>query len=557
MNRFSDLRLKRWAYGLAFALYAGVAYWLEVVHGFILGDALARVSAVQGVLFSRDPHLAAIGFIFTPLTALAQLPMIALSSWWPALAERGFSAGLMSSAFMAGAVLQVLSMGIDRGLPRSFSVAITVLFALHPMIVFYGANGMSEAPFIFLMTWAVRRLVLWMVDDDVHHLIAAGAVAMALAYLTRYDALVCVAVSSSVVAVTTYLRAQEPPRKRRALLDFIVIGSPGILAFAGWAIASWLITGEAFGQFTSQYGNSAIVKNSGQEGPGPLDGFEFAVTSISLLAPMLIPLAGLAIWQRWRRPKWAMLIPPAAIFGSALAFQSASYISGSTFGFLRFYIVAIPFAATLALLAVPDGEFVEPTRRGRHAPAPSPIPSTRWAGGYLPVAAMMAVCVVVSGWGMTSAKYAVQEYGLESIVDPDPNATSAKRQEEARILRTFSTDRKIAAYIDSLNLPDGSVVLDTVYGFGIVAASRRPKVFVVPSDPDYVRMINDPVNRGAKYLIAVVPTPLWSIDTLNKRHPGLYGDGADIATLDMEIPNDGANQPDWRLYKVNEPVPGR
>lgn len=70
------------------------------------------------MLFSRDPHLAAIGFIFfTPLTAMVQVPIIALSPLWPVLAERALSATVMSALFMAGAVVQVLSMGIDRGLP--------------------------------------------------------------------------------------------------------------------------------------------------------------------------------------------------------------------------------------------------------------------------------------------------------------------------------------------------------------------------------------------------------------------------------------------------------
>ena len=56
------------------SVYLAVGYWLQVRHGFIIGDALSRVFAAQSVLFSRDPHLAAIGFIFTPLTAMVQLP---------------------------------------------------------------------------------------------------------------------------------------------------------------------------------------------------------------------------------------------------------------------------------------------------------------------------------------------------------------------------------------------------------------------------------------------------------------------------------------------------
>ncbi len=72
-------------------VYLAVGYWLQVRNGFILGDALSRVSAAQSVLFSRDPHLAAIGFIFTPLTAMVQIPAVLLSPLWPDLTERAFA----------------------------------------------------------------------------------------------------------------------------------------------------------------------------------------------------------------------------------------------------------------------------------------------------------------------------------------------------------------------------------------------------------------------------------------------------------------------------------
>lgn len=554
MNRLSDRALKIAALVVSFAVYLGFGYWVQVSHGLILGDSLSRVYAAQSVLFSRDPHLAAIGFIFTPLTAAIQVPIIALTPMFPALAERALSASIMSALFMAGAVVQIFSMGADRGLPRWYSVTITTLFALHPMILFYGSNGMSEAPFVFFITWAVRRLILWMVDDDIHHLIAAGGIAMGLAYLTRYDALACVAAAGVVVAVTTYRRAPGPPRIRRALLDLIIISAPGSVAFLGWAVASWLITGEAFAQFTSQYGNSAILKQSGAVEVGPIAGLGFAATCILLLAPTLIPLAGWAGFTRWQRPKAAMLIPPIALFGAALAFQSLTYAAGGTFAFLRFYIIAVPFAATMALLAVPDGVFVTPVRPGRHAPAPSAESSTRTRGGYVLAACAFAVSLVAGGWGMSLPKFAPQEYALEAVIDPEPDSVDPKMIAEDRIIRTFSTERKIAHYLDDMNLPDGSVITDSVYGFAVIAPSRRPKVFVVPSDPDFVRILSDPAVYGVKYLLAVPPNGRGKSDALNLRYPTLYETGAEIATLELEIPNDGEGQPNWRLYRVNEPV---
>ncbi|MGU3497846.1 phospholipid carrier-dependent glycosyltransferase [Mycobacterium sp. C31M] len=551
----TNRRLKFGIFFVTLAVYLGVGYWLQVRHGFLMGDTLSRVAATQAVLFSRDPHLAAIGFIFTPVAAMVQIPAILGSDIWPDLAGRAFSGTLMSSAFMAGAAVQIFSMGADRGLPRTYSLAITVLFAFNPMIVFYGSNGMSEAPFIFFTTWAVRRLIMWMVDDDVHHLVTAGGVAMGLAYLTRYDAAAAVAAAGFVVFTTTWLRARKPPRFRRALMDMLIVSGPGAAAFLGWAAAGWLITGEAFAQFTSQYGNTAILEQSGQTAPNFADGVSFAATCVMLLAPTLLPLALWAVMQRWGRPNWQLLIVPITLFGAVLAFQALSYAQGSTFPFLRFFIIAIPMAATLALLGVPDGALARAKRRGRYAPpVVVPDPRRRSPAGYVAVAATLAIGIPVTLIGMGQPDYAPQEYGLGAVLRPDPDNVTEQKAIEHRIARTFSTERRIAEHLDSLNLPDSAVITDTVYGFGVLTATSRPKMFVIPSDPDFTELLNEPAARGIKYLLAVPPIGRGTSDALNLRYPTLYETGAEVATLELEIPNDGDGQPDWRLYRVNEPT---
>ncbi|MBJ7340482.1 MAG: ABC transporter [Mycolicibacterium sp.] len=557
-----DRRLKIAVYAVALLVYLAVGYWLQVRHGFILGDALSRVSAAQGAVFSRDPHLAAIGFIFTPLTSAVQIPAVLLSPLWPVLTERALSGTIMSALFMAGGVVQILGMGTDRGLPRAYVLTITALFALNPMIVFYGANGMSEAPFIFFMSWAVRRLIMWMVDDDVHHLVAAGGIAMGLAYLTRYDAFACVAAAGVLVGVTTYLRARPAPRIRRALLDTLLVSAPGFFSFVGWAAASWLITGEAFAQFTSQYGNAAILAQSGQPTGTFGAGLTFALICITLLAPTLVPLALWSGIRRYRDRTWSVLLVPLLVYGAALAFQAYSYAAGSTFPFLRFYIVAIPLSACLAMLAVPDGILVPAIRRGRYAPAQPDTQSNTRQGrprrrswlAYAPAAMAVAVAVPVTVWGMGQPTYAPQEYALGAVLAPEPDNVSVRKATEHAIAASFSTERRIAQYLETLNLPESSVITDTVYGFAVTAASTQPKTFVVPSDPDFVTLLNDPQNNGVRYLLAVPPTGRGSSDALNVRYPTLYDTGADIATLELEIPNDGDSQPNWRLYRVLPPT---
>jgi 4-amino-4-deoxy-L-arabinose transferase-like glycosyltransferase len=554
----SDRRLKFTVFFVFLFVYLAVGYWLQVHHGFIMGDTLSRVAATQSVLFSRDPHLAALGFIFTPVAAMVQIPAIALSTLWSDIAARAFSGTIMSATFMAGGAVQILSMGTDRGLPRAYSLTITVLFALNPMIVFYGSNGMSEAPFIFFMSWAVRRLIMWMIDDDVHHLVTAGGIAMGLAYLTRYDAAACIGAAGILVGVTTYVRATPRPRVRRAILDLLIVSGPGALAFLGWAAAGWLITGEAFAQFTSQYGNTAILEQSGQTAPNFAHGVQFALVCIMLLAPTMLPLMLWVLMQRWGRPNWQVLLVPVALFGAVLAFQTYSYSAGSTFPFLRFFIIAIPMTACLAMLAVPDGVLATPTRRGRYAPqvvspaaeTPKRLPVVRYAA----VAAIVAIGIPVTVVGMAQPDYAPQEYGLGAVLKPDPYNVTERKATEHRIARTFGTERKIAEYLQALNLPDSSVITDTVYGFGILAASPRPRVFVIPSDPDFTELLNDPSANGIRYLLAVPPIGRGTSDALNLRYPTLYNTGADVATLELEIPNDGDGQPDWRLYRVNERV---
>ncbi len=549
----TDRRLKAVLFASLATVYVAVGYWLQVRNGFILGDALSRTASAQSVLFSRQPHLAAIGFIFTPLTAMAQLPLVALSPWWSDLTSHAFAGSVISAVFMAGAAVQLMSMGTDRGSPRRSVLLVAVLFAVNPMIVFYGSNGMSEAPFIFFMVWAVRRLTLWMVDDDVHHLIAAGAVAMGLAYLTRYDAVACVAAAGLLVGITTFHRARTPPRLRRALLDVLLVSGPGLVAFLGWAFASWLLTGEALAQFTSQYGNAAILRQSGASAPGVFGGITFSLTCMVLLAPTLALLVACA-WIRARcRAARRTLLPAIVIFGAALSFQTLSYALGATFPFLRFYIIAIPFAACMALLTMPEGQRVPAKRRGRYAPPtmpPTPSPQRGYA-----IAAVFAVCVPMAGWGMSLPAYAPQEFALGAVLNPDPDSVSPAKAEQRRIAATFSTEIALAQYLDDLQLPESSVITDTMYGFAVVAASRHPRTFVVPSDRDFVRLLNAPTTSAIRYLLTVPNTGRGAVDAINVRYPTLYETGSDIATLELEIPNQGENQPTYRLYRVNDPVP--
>lgn len=606
----SNARIARWLFAGSALLYLCTGSLLTAGRGYLMGDALSRVSATQSALFSRDPHLSAIGFVFTPLTSLAQLPFVAFAHWFPQITQWGLSGVLMTALFMAGAVTMVWGIGTDRGAPPWLCAIVTAAFALNPMVVFYGGNGMSEALFLFCLCWAIRRLMRWVRTDGVHDLVACG-IALGLGYLTRYDALAPAAATAVFVFALSYWRRREAEHRfAGAAMDLTLVIAPVVLAFVVWAGTSWLITGQGFQQFSSQYGNTAILEQSGTEAPEhPLASLQYSLAAMLILAPLLPLLVPVTAALAVRRRDLQVAVP-LLLCGSVLAFQMLSYASGSTFAFLRFYVAAIPCAAILALLIAPMRGDAPSRRLGRYAETTGASPATpaaplptapaeglspafasaeksaapdSWppADGAQPArsasttslgwsssttrsqasrmaplvgagaaAVALLVALPVTGWGMDNQLMAVQEYSLGAALFPDPTDVSAKYGDAARIAATFSTERKLADYLDALNLPPGAVVMDTVYGFAVLVASNEPDRFVIPSDRDFVRVLNRPLDHGAKYILAVPNDGRGTSDAVNRRYPTMYENGAQIATLELEIPNDGAGQPDWRLYRI-------
>jgi hypothetical protein len=517
----------------------------------VFGDALSRVAAARYVVFSREPHVAAIGFVFPPLPALAQLPLVSLSSWWPGISRWALSSTAVSAVFMAAANTHIYAAAAERGLAPRRALIIVALFAVNPMIVFYGANGMSEAPFLCLVCWAARRLCRWLYTDDVHDLLAIGC-ALALAYLVRYDAIAAAAGVAVFVAAITYRRARRGGRPARpaATMDFVLVAGPAALAFLGWAATSWLLTGQAFQQFSSAYGNTAILAQSGATAAGLNVGLRFAATEITVLAPAALILLPATLLLGWRRRE-SIALAALAVFGPILAFQTWSYITGSTFGFLRFYIAAIPLQVLLLIAIHPQTVAPPAPRPGRYARTAE---QTTQAG----LTATLMTAAVAAGLALTSVamtrpSIAPQEHALTALVAPDVADASPTAVDRRHIIASFATERAIARYLDAKQLPAGSILLDTVYGFAVTAASDRPEVFVVPSDEDFVTILNHPDAHKVRYILTVPPTGRGASDAVNRRYPTIYDNGAEISTLEIEIPNDGANQPPWRLYRV---IPG-
>jgi peptidoglycan hydrolase-like protein with peptidoglycan-binding domain len=544
-------------------VYVVLGTWLAAGEQVLFGDALSRVSAAQAALHSRDPHLAAIGFVFTPLTAIVQLPIVAFSGWFPGITRWGLSGVLMSAVFMAASAAQIWGIGTDRRSPTWQIALVTAFFALNPMTLYYGMNGMSEAPFLFFCCWAVRHGIRWVHSDDVHDLMWVG-ISLGLGFLVRYDAALVVFVSAIAVGVRTGLRgraALTTPKSaagrdrrggggfdwHRAAIDLTIVAAPGFLAFVVWTFTSWLLTGDALTQFSSQYGNAAIIAQEGAGQFAPSEALRFSSSETLILVPTIGALLILGVVIAWLRRDLEAVVAPI-VFGTVLPFQFATLALGSTFGFLRYYIAVIPLACVLVLQLAPVLGEIYRRRPGRFAEPRVTRPPA------LPVVGALATAVLLLGIpftavGMLSPALSSQQYALAALF-ASPDNTSQRISDARRELDNFSTERAVADYLDRMDLPEGSVIMDTVYGFAVTVASKNPATFVIPSDQDFVTILDDPAANGVRYILAVPNSGRGAADAVNRRYPTLYDTGADVATLELEFPNNGLGQPTWRLYRV-------
>jgi hypothetical protein len=159
---------------------------------------------------------------------------------------------------------------------------------------------------------------------------------------------------------------------------------------------------------------------------------------------------------------------------------------------------------------------------------------------------MGASALPFSAWAMTSPR--VNPGG--SVVVRAIYGTRGDEERDARL--EFVTERRIAADLDAMHLPPGSVLVDDFLGFAVPLNSHNPRQFVITSDRDFQAVLSDPADAGVLYVLVPERSGLGLLDAVNRRYPDLFATGAGMATLVREYANPGRQQPPrWRLYRLH------
>ena len=551
------------------AAYLFISYIVVLGAHSIIGDAWSRVGNAYYVLFSRDPHLAAIGFVWNPLPSLAVLPLLPLKFIWPDMVASGFAGCIVSALCMAGSVWQIHAIAEDWHVRRSARLAVTAMFAFNPMILYYGANGMSEAIFIFTLLLSVRYLARWSRTRQVVPLVVAG-IAMAAAYMTRYEALVAAAAAFVAVVMLSSTHREGTLRHRveEGLADGAVFITPFATSFVGWAVASWLIVRDPFQQFTSVYGvvsqlavaQSQVALITGQ---GTSSAYVWIARQIIGLEPGILLIGALAL-AATVKGRIGLTMPAVAILGSVAVFAVFGFLTGRTLGWLRYSIALIPLVSVLALAvlapdpnasraeAAPSDRHVLAWRRIRIAAWPSlpKLPRLRtWTSRAMGLLAVAVVVVAVPIGARTmldpgeNPQYGGEAFQLRPILFPNepPEIYTPTGQ--------YVVGRQASQYLDGMHLGNGAVLVDGAMGFPIILESNNPTQFITTSDRDFQQSLLDPVSFGVKYLLVPEAIGYQSLDAINRAYPGIYDNGTSVAPALVAQFGSGGNN--WRLYKVS------
>jgi hypothetical protein len=325
----------------------------------------------------------------------------------------------------------------------------------------------------------------------------------------------------------------------QATLNVLVFGFPVLVSFTVWAITGWITTGDLFATLSSNYGNAGQIATAAGRGvTAERSGNDIPLVIASRLLAMQ-PFVGLAVVLT---VSLAVLrrrvdhVVPLATFGSVLAFSVWGQFSGTTFGWFRFYILAVPLVVVIALACWSD--------LPRSA-------ATRWATGIGTTLLSLSLVVgnAVTAVSMLNPEIGNQhlQFGWRSIVDPDRYPA-----DEQWYRRLRHDDRLIATFLDDQRLPDGSVLMDTFAGWGIWLESDRPRQFVITSDYDFNLALSRPWDNGIRYVLVSNPALNDAPDAINRRYPELWSNGAGFASLVYSALG-ATGQERWRIYRVNGP----
>ncbi|MDQ0188907.1 glycosyltransferase family 39 protein [Alicyclobacillus cycloheptanicus] len=534
-------------FATVFLVECSLGWYLNVVRYDVQNDALSRVANAFYVLYSRDPHLAAIGFVWNPLPSLLELPVILFWHVYPPLVTCALAGTLLTALAAAAQTLLIVRQFQHSGLKTWHGIAVSLCLCANPFMLLYGANGMSEMIFSFFLVWCTCSFADWLRTYRARDLVRAG-LALALAFLTRYEAVAFGAAMTVGVCLAAWQYGEKQFLKNPQLLGdrrfklrnlrderfwytestVLVFLLPSLYMGILWILLNWIIMGDPLYFFHSAYSNlsqsSVLQSTSSFEAMmgNPIAVARFIAERIGFFS---LPYFGILVYRARRGQlfQWTTLVLTLLV-ASIPALQYSLLLKGASYGWLRFFFYPLP----LSIAWLPY-ELSMPPRMGQHVRKKrrSGTESTRKWGVVTAFVCTLVVSGVAVSFAMNNSTLAPEEY---DTIHQKYNITR------------LETTRAIAQYLNEYE-PNATILMDSFSSFNVIVNVRHPKHLVITSDRDFVAALHHPVSHHVQYILVPQPDATYRFDAVNQAYPDLYAHGSRWAKLVKQFPG-------WRLYRV-------
>lgn len=531
-QRVKNSREGLWLGVFSLVIYAVAGVYLTyAVHG-VPGDALSRIANAYYVLFSRNPHLGAIGLVWNPLPSILELPFVALHPWFPAVVTRGLAGIAVSAVLGAAAVYHIHHiLRNSLGLPRMLRIVATASFALNPLIILYGSNGMSDIMWIACILGTYSGLIDYLQGGSLRRLVSAS-LWLAAGFGMRYEAIPFGALLILAVAVSWWGRKSSSQWRGSAIL----LGAPIVFACGVWIYFNWLIMKNPLYFLNSSYGNLAQTSTGAYMTPAiaaadhhMLGALLYVIRFGLLYWPIYLGMA-FALWYCFgkRRDPRAIVL----VFGTIGAdlLELLLLYKGNLGSWDRFFLEFIPNGILLFAFMVAK---LQPYW-------------SRWSGFWKATLGLIVMLAFLSG--SVGTVVATQHPALGHPDGGVLQAALLDRPIHGAANNPLSGVHGVIQYAN--NHPHLSILADTFTDWPIVIQAQHLNQFIITSDYKFNSILYNPRGRVNAFLVPQ-PAQVAQLDAINRAWPGLWA--GKIPWVKLIKSFSGANH--YRLYEVLPSAP--
>jgi hypothetical protein len=463
---------------VAAVFYGYVGYRTTIGSHVVVFDALDRLAGAYLVWHNDPPKLAAVGFVFPPITTMSLLPFAIVKPFATSLV----ALPVVSATFAAGTVVV-----LDRTLARCDIVPrlrypLLAAFGLNPFWLFYAGNGMSEVVYSFFLAFMLYSFISWYATTEPRYLIAAGF-ALSILVVVRYAFIVWAVLLAVLIGVALIRRGARRIEVEGSVIAF---AAPIMYVLALWVLFNTLIIGDPFGWVTNTLTSTQAINSTGVTGAGSLQ-LNDVTSRLIELNTAIFPLAFVAV---------PALVATFVTQRNDMALWLAAFVV------LGIVIIGVhAYAAdNESLLTLRDSmpmyvaSFVGAAWLYRSLP-----------GLRLPVLAVTMVLLIV---GMFTAWDGMKTYPFQSMEQAFTRVLFTGDDQEGRSSRGgytvgISSEARMADYINK-EIPQRkhSILADDARTFGVILLSGRPE------------NIFDRIDKGDTKFRQVLAKPFGKVDYL-------------------------------------------